>query len=554
MMKKMKTLNKLFLGLILSTPVLLSGCSESFLDIQPNDQLTLDNFFQSESDLKASTAGLYNKVWFDFNDKFYYGLGDGRSNNLYAPYSDYVYPFSDLTETSLTGPLVSAWASFYNVIGQSNNVINNIRKNSKNVTEEQKNTAIAEARFMRGTAYWYLASLWGNAIIVEDNTLLVTHPVINTSPRNDVFEFAMRDLEFAAQNLPVTVSQSGRLTKWSAFGMLSRVYLSFSGINDNPNSGVRNKVYLDLAKKAALKVCTESGLSLMSNYADLFKIENNNNPESLFALQWVPNGDYGVTNTQQAYFAAASEITGDDAAWGFYTIASANVISEYEAGDSLRRKATYMSYNDTYPELKKANGGYTYLVLHNSKKSCNVKKGVVGSTADTNGKSSKMNSALNTYMLRLSEVYLIYAEAVLGNNPSTTDATALQYFNKVRTRAGLAAKQTISYEDIRHERRVEFAMEGQYWYDEVRRAYYKQQEVLDRINLEDRAHIDLYDYDKMTNTCTPTVNTSARAVNQATPERMLLPYPESEVVQNPLLKEAPVKYIFTEEKITDLFK
>ena len=261
-----------------------------------------------------------------------------------------------------------------------------------------------------------------------------------------------------------------------------------------------------------------------------------------------------MTNTQQAYFAAASEITGDDAAWGFYTIASANVMSEYESADSLRRKATFMSYNDTYPELKKANGGYTYLVLHNSKKSCNIKKGVVGSTTDTNGKSAKMNSALNTYMLRLSEVYLIYAEAVLGNNLSTTDANALLYFNKVRTRAALTAKQSISYEDIRHERRVEFAMEGQYWYDEVRRAYYKQQEVLDRINLEDRAHIDLYDYDKMTNTCTPTVNTTARAVNQATPERMLLPYPESEVVQNPLLKEAPVKYIFTEEKITDLFK
>jgi len=550
---KMKTINKLFLGLILATPLLLISCSESFLDIQPNDKLTLDNFFQSESDLKASTAGLYNKVWFDFNDKFYYGLGDGRSNNMYAPYSDYVYPFSDLTETSLTGPLVSAWGSFYNVIGQSNNVINNIRKNSKNVTEEQKNTAIAEARFMRGTAYWYLASLWGNAIIVEDNTILVDHPVVNTSPRNDVFEFAMRDLEFAAKYLPATVSQAGRLTKWSAFGMLSRVYLSYSGISDNPNSAVRSQTYLDLARKAAQKVCEESGLSLMSNYADLFKIENNNNPESLFALQWVPNGDYGVTNTHQAYFACASEITGDDAAWGFYTLASANVISEYEVGDSIRRKATFMAYGDTYPELKQATGGYTYIVKHNSKNSCNIKKGVVGSTTDTKGKSSKMNSALNTYMLRLSEVYLIYAEAILGNNSSTSDATALVYFNKVRTRAGLTAKQSISYEDIRHERRVELAMEGQYWYDEVRRAYYKQQEVLDHINLEDRAHIDLYNYDKVTNICTPTVNANARAVNQATPERMLLPYPESEVVQNPLLKQAPVSYQFTENRITDLF-
>ena len=553
MMKKMKTLNKLFLGLIITTPLLLNSCSDSFLNIQPNDKLTLDNFFQSESDLQASTAGLYNKVWFDFNDKFYYGLGDGRSNNMYAPYSDYIYPFSDLTETSLTGPLVLAWGSFYNVIGQSNNVINNIRKNSKNVTEDQKNAAIAEARFMRGTAYWYLASLWGNAIIVEDNTVLVNHPVVNTSPRKDVFEFAMRDLEFAAKYLPATVSQAGRLTKWSAFGMLSRVYLSYSGISVDPNSGVRDQAYLDLAAKAAKKVSEESGLALMSSYADLYKIENNNNPESLFALQWVPNGDYGVTNTQQAYFAVASEITGDDAAWGYYTMASANVMSEYETADSLRRKATYMAYGDHYAELEKANGGYTYTVLHNSKKCCNIKKGVVGNTTDNNGKSTRMNSALNTYMLRLAEVYLNYAEAVLGNNSSTSDATALLYFNKVRTRAGIPAKTSISYEDIRHERRVEFAMEGQYWYDEVSRAYYKQQEVLDRINTEKRDYIDLYDYDKTSNTCTIKLNTTARAVNQATAQRMLLPYPESEVVQNPLLKEAPVKYTFTEDKITDLF-
>jgi len=553
MMMKMKTLNKIYFGLMIAAPLLLTSCKDSFLEIQPNDKLTLDNFFQSESDLKASTAGLYNKVWFDFNDKFYYGLGDGRSNNLYAPYSDYIAPFSNLTETALTGPLVSAWGSFYNVIGQSNNVINNIRKNSKNVTEVQKNTAIAEARFMRGTAYWYLASLWGNAIIVEDNTILVNHPVINTSPRNDVFEFAMRDLEFAAKYLPVSASQAGRLTKWSAFGMLSRVYLSYSGISDNPNSGVRNNTYLDLAAKAAKKVCEESGLSLMSKYADLFKIENNNNPESLFALQWVPNGDYGVNNTQQAYFAVASEITGDDAAWGYYTMASANVMSEYETADSIRRKATYMSYGDLYPELEKATGGYTYIVTHNSKKCCNVKKGVVGSTTDTNGKSTKQNSALNTYMLRLAEVYLNYSEAILGNNATTSDATALQYFNKVRARAGIAAKTSISYEDIRHERRLELAMEGQYWYDEVSRAYYKQQEVLDRINVENRAHIDLYNYDKTTNTCTIILNTNAQAVNQATPERMLLPYPESEVVQNPLLKATPVNYKFTEDRITDLF-
>jgi len=545
----MKTYNKLMAALVLAAGFTLTACDESFLDMKPNDRITLDNFFQSENDLRAATAGLYNKVWFDFNDKFYYALGDGRGNNLYAPYSDYIYPFTDLTETSLTGPLVSAWQSFYNVIGQSNNTINNIKTNARNVTEAQKNLAIAEARFMRGTAYWYLASLWGNAIIIEDNAALVNKPIVPTNPRNDVFEFAMRDLEFAAKHLPVTVGQAGRLTKWSAYGMLSRVYLSYSGLSDNPNSGVRNAQYLELAKQAALKVCEESGLELLPNYADLFKVEFNNNRESLFALQWVPNGDYGVINTHQAYFANGSEVTGDDAAWGYYTMASYDMMAAYEPDDDIRRKATFMAYGDVYPEINKANGGYLY---EKATDRCNVKKGVVGSTKDTDGKSSRMNSALNTYMMRLAEVYLIYAEAVLGNNTSTTDAKALMYFNKVRKRAGVPLRTSIDYEAIRHERRIELAMEGQYWYDLVRRSYYKQQEVLNYINYQDRASNGSYTYNKDTKTIENT-STSTRPVNQATPERLLLPYPESEVVQNPLLKQAPVKYNFTEERITDLF-
>lgn len=546
----MKTYNKILSALVLAGSLTLTACDESFLEVSPNDRVTLDNFFQSENDLRAATAGLYNKVWFDFNDKFYYGLGDGRSNNLYAPYSDYIYPFTDLTETSLTGPLVSAWQAFYNVVGQANNTINNIQQNSKNVTDEQKNVAIAEARFMRGTAYWYLASLWGNAILIEDNSVLVNNPIVNTNPRNQVFEFAMRDLEFAAKHLPATVGQAGRLTKWSAFAMLSRVYLHVSGISDNPNSGLRNETYLGLARQAAEKVIEESGLSLVGNYADLFKVENNNNKESLFALQWVPNGDYGVINTHQAYFANGSEITGDDAAWGYYTFASYDMMSEYEREDSLRRKATFMAYGDVYPEINKANGGYLY---EKATDRCNVKKGVVGSTKDTDGKSSRMNSALNTYMIRLAEVYLNYAEAILGNNASTTDAKALQYFNMVRARANVPARTTLDYQAIRHERRVEFAMEGLYWYDLLSRSYYKQQEVLNYIELQDRAHNGSYTYDKNAHTLEKSEETTTRPVNPATAERLLLPYPESEMVQNPLLKMAPVNYTFTEERITDLF-
>ena len=355
-------------------------------------------------------------------------------------------------------------------------------------------------------------------------------------------------MEYAAKYLPEQAGQAGRVTKYSAYGMLSRFYLSYSGINEDPNSGTRDQGLLDLAKKAASKAINEGPYALMNDYADLFKVENNNNMESMFALQWVPNGDYGVNNTHQAYFALGSEITGDDAAWGYYTRASYDVLQEYETND-MRRKATWMADGDFYPEISKANGGY--LVDHENTY-VNVKKGVVGSTKD-NPKISRMNSGLNTYMLRLGEVYLNYAEAALGNNANTSDPNALMYVNALRERAGLEPKSTLDFQDILHERRVELAMEGQFWYDLVRWSYYEQQKAIGYIDNQERAVVIPYTYDAETNTVSvdDTRDVSTRAVGDADGSIFTLPYPESEVVQNPLLREQPVPYDFTEERITN---
>ncbi|GHS98652.1 membrane protein [Bacteroidia bacterium] len=549
----MKT-KKLIYTMLVAVGLWTSACSD-FLEITPNDQITGSSL--TAENLPSLTGPLYNRVWFDFNGQFYYGLGDGASYNLYAPYSNYIYPFSDFSVTGLTGPLVSAWQSLYVVIQQSNKVIITINESSAN--QDVKNKYIAEARFMRGTAYWYLASLWGNVILSEDPSVLVSNPLANANPRKDVYEFATRDLEFAAKYLPET-STNGRLNKYSAYGMLSRVYLAFSGLVDNesnPNAGTRNESYLDLAKKAAKVVIDKSSFKLLPNYPDLFLIENNNNSESIFALQWVPNltseTGSGVINTQQAYFSVSSAITGDDAAWGGSTNCPYNMIQEYELNDTIRRRATWMGEGDYYTELDKANGGLTFTQSNGNQK-LQVKKGVTGSNKD-NSKIGRMNSALNTYMQRLAEVYLNYAEAILGNAASTTDATALEYFNKVRTRAGMPAKTSISYEDIRHERRVEFCMEGQYWYDLVSRAYYKQQEVVNYLIGQNRGTITPFLFNSPNNLRLDLDrDAGTRAIGVINASVFLLPYPSDEVIKDPLLKEPPVPYTFTEEKITDLFE
>lgn len=555
----MKTKNIIF-SFVVSLAFFVASCND-FLDIKPNNLITGSSL--TADNLPSLTAPLYNRVWFDFNDKFYFGLGDGMSYNLYAPYSDYVYPFADLSVTGLTGPLVSAWASLYVVVQQSNKVIKSINESSAN--EEVKNQYIAEARFMRGTAYWYLASLWGNIIITEDPSPLATNPIVNSNPQKDAFEFAIRDMEFAAKYLPETVGQVGRVNRYSAFGMLSRFYLAYSGFvasnyGINPNVGIRDENYLNLAKQAAEKVIEESSFKLLDNYPDLFKIEYNNNSESMFAFQWVPglnsSTGYGVINTHQAYFAYSSEITGDDAAWGDWTRCPYDMIKEYEKNDTIRRKATWMGYGDHYPEINKANGGLIYKrnVSGNSSTTLNVKKGITGSSKD-NPAIGRMNSALDNYMLRLAEVYLNYAEAILGNATSTSDATALKYFNDVRKRAGMPAKTSITWEDLRHERRVEFCMEGRYWYDLLSHAYYQQQEVINYIKNQNRGTITPYLFTAPNNLrIDEETDPGTRAIGEVTPAIFLLPYPESELIQNPKLADPPVPFTFTEDRITDLFE
>ena len=558
---------------MLGVSLLFTGCSD-FLDSEDNSSISGDSFYQTEEDCRAATAPLYSKVWFHFNDKFYYGMGDGRGYNLRAPYSDYIYPYTDLNESGLTGSLVQAWESFYIVVQQANKVINSIKAGK--MSEEVKPQYIAEARFMRGVAYYYLTMLWGNVILNENSDELVSNPIVAPCPATDVFEFAMRDLEYAAKYLPETSYANGRVNRYSAFAMLSRVYLTYAGYSSNPNSGSRNGEYLEMAKKAALKVMENKQFSLMDDYADLFKIENNNNSETLFALQWVAKSDvYGESNTIQNYFAYGSDVTGTDRAWGGATVAQPNVVWEYEQGDT-RRKATWMAYGDFYPELMSDKGG---LQMEYSETQLNCKKYVCGSSKD-NASITYGSTPINTYMIRLAEVYLNYAEAcfgtdltltaiktgdiesdskvtaTLGTNAVCTDAKALECYNAIRQRAGLApAKKQFTFDDLRRERRLEFCLEGQYWYDMTRWAYYQQQAVMNYITgqMRDTNIPVLWDAETQSLKIDTEKDATKRSVGNVQESIFLLPYPESETVQNPLLKGTPEAYTFTEERITDLF-
>lgn len=562
----------------------LGSCAESFLDQDNSYQQSPETFFDSDAAVKAATAPLYNYVWYDFNDKFYYGMGDGRANNITAQYSDYIYPYTNFTDNSLSQGLTEAWGALYSVVSQSNNTINNIKNNSTaSVSETARLQAIAEARFMRGTAYWYIGTLWGCGILYENTSSLVNNYVVPAQPRIDVIEFAIRDLEYAAKYLPATQGEKGRVTKYSAYGMLSRVYLSMAGLTTSGqydgsneatdfNRGTRNEYYLDLAKKAALKVISESDAKLADTYAELFAAKTfDNNSESLFQLQFIPGDGVGGAGQSMTRFLAWSTMVGDTNAWGGATYCSYDLWQEFKeyadeqlgikVDDAIRRHNCVASYGESYPELSAdPSDPYVYGVTESAgSQGANIKKYVIG-TKKVNGFSTVNNSGINTYMLRLAEVYLNYAEAVLGNAESTTDADALKYFNMLRNRAGVQAKSKLTYEDLRHENRVEFAFEGLYWYQLVRRAYYKQQEVINYVNNQNR-NASYYESSTQTYKLSDTYVAPGPSVATATAKSLTLPMADTDQAKNPYLKTdangniTTVKYEFGERevKVEELF-
>lgn len=536
-----------------------TGCADDFLDQKNSHQMNQETYFVSDEAVATAVYPLYNYVWFDFNDKFYYGMGDGRANNITAQYSNYIYPYTNFTETSLSQGLTEAWASLYSVVAQSNNAIYNISNYSgEAVSELAKRQAIAEARFMRGVAYWYISTLWGCAIIYENTSALINGYVVSPNPRIDGIEFAIRDLEYAAANLPASQSDQGRVTKYSAYGMLSRVYLSMAGLTTNGaydgtntqtnfNSGVRNEYYLDLARKAALKVIEESNAELLETYEALFAYQTiNNNSESLFQLQFMPGTSVGGAAQSMTRFLAWSTMVADTDAWGGATYCSWDLYNEFKSyadptlgvtvDDAVRRHYSVASYGEEYPELSAdPENPYIYGVTESpASQGANIKKYVIG-TKSVNGISERGNSGINTYMLRLAEVYLNYVEAVMGNQGRTTDAKALELFNELRTRAHVPTKNVISYEDLRHEYRMELAFEGMYWYFLVRRGYYQQQEVVNYVNNQCR---NASYFEPSTNTYKLSEDYVAPGpqVQLATEADLILPMSDVDQTKNPLLK------------------
>lgn len=542
--------------------LLVTGCSKDFLEKPPTDRIVDANFYKTDEQVLAATSLLYSQVWFDYNDKASYNLGDFRGGAAYSAYNDRGNVL--FNTTGLTPENGYAWQSFYNVVGQANLAIQNINTYAgSGVSADIKKHAIAEARFMRALAYRYLVLNWGEVPVIENNLTLLSDTSIQKNTVPSIWRFITREMRAAANDLPSVGDQPGRLTKWSAEGMLARFYLTRAGVESSGPMG-RNQQFLDSAKYFAEDVIKNSGASLLDHYEDLFSYPYDNNKESLFELQWVYSGSnaWGTQNSAPAYLAYSSDIANGDG-WGGDKGATYWMLSQYDgftpSGDSLikgrttdqRLYATFMMPGAYYPEITTSgtsnlSGKLVFPYISGDVNYASIKKYVTGKAVDVNGEAAQQRYGNNTYMLRLAEMYLIYADATLGNDASTSDATAMGYFNKVHMRAGLPQfEDPLTLDVIFKERIIEFALEASSWYDFVSLHYYNPQKAYEILNSQDRGLYNITP-DQMPNPTMWTIRKTTWATNErninANDGNFLLPIPSTELSQAPNLLKPAVDY------------
>jgi len=440
-MINIKFINLLFLfGLC----ILIQGCAD--LDEQPDGLITPDAFYSTTQDLQAGTVAAY-RPFMEFYLNAQGGIpamgGDdvtSRQGSNKEPYRgfDRFQPSSAYEWLKMHN-----WDPLFKTVFHANAVINNYTK----VEESFGRDAVAgEAFFLRAWAYFRLVRTFGPVP-------LVTGDATGKEPRTpveDVYAQIIADLQFAEENLPgVWFGEPGRVTKWAAKSLLAKVYLTSAGwpLKQSGNYA--------LAADKAQEVIDDSPHRLLNDFADLWSISNDNNKESVLAVQACAEcGDWGLSNRMPYSIGAEAEEGG----WDDY-YAEINFFNEFP--DGPRKDVTFQT---TF------SGGVSW--ENNSQKHPYYSKTRAGQVA--------VNNSFNEYVIRFADAYLILAEA-RNKADGSPNADAYEALNTIRRRAAgadlNAANDDVDlsglstddfHEAVLDERAWEFCAEWERWFDMVR--------------------------------------------------------------------------------------
>jgi starch-binding outer membrane protein, SusD/RagB family len=435
----------------------LFGCSKDLLDKTPEDELSPSTFFQNETQCKMALMGVYNAIEPNVTPSHFYQF-EFMSDNGYCQAawqgSNEVGSWS--TNSSSWAPY-GKWTMDYVIIARANEFMQDV--NSASISDSIKSLMTAEAKFLRGYAYADLISYFGDVPLITEVQSL-SESYVSRTTKSEVLTQVLSDFTDAASILPTSYSSSdvGRATKGAALAYKAKILL----YNEN---------WADAAQTAK-EVMNLGVYSLFSDYTSLFTEANEDNIEVIFDIQY--------TTSQSQPWPTEAFVLGT---WQTSNI-TADMINSYYMTNGLPITDASSGYNDQDPYTNRdprldatvvlpgtKYGTATFIPSSYAEYPCGAKprKYAEYGTSDVN------TSTLNTILMRYADVCLMRAEALIESG--STDQEIYDLIDKVRARVnmptvesveGTGLSQTQLRQILRHERRVEFCMEGTRYADMLR--------------------------------------------------------------------------------------
>ena len=475
--------------ILLVSVLMLMGtsCSEDFLDRTPPGNLTDENFY------KSADAGFKSLVtcYRGFYDFWGYEAARAELGNMATDDSDkggsdagdrpFVTDLGFGRAISSNETLQGYWTARYNAIGNCNVALERlpdaalIDATGSPLPAQLKNRYLAEIRFLRAMFYSELAKVYGGVPLVTKTLTVEDRTKLNRATSKEIFQFVESELLAVANDADMLSATSlqpaelGRATKEAAWALLARTYLFFA--KDDATLFAK-------AKDAAKKVIDTKAFALHPQYQEIFLENGYKTKEAVFSIIMGDNPAIPIYGSTTPVYCSPRGATGG---WGF-DLPTQDLVSEFEEGDP-RLLFTVLQAGDEFPKLNGTrevldfstypNNGY-----HNRKVYLPESRRGQGWGDD----------AWTYHPIRYADVLLMYAEGLIESGGDKQEAA--DYINMVRKRASNsthadveAASRVTKVADkaladvkatddlrkaVRHERRVELALEYHRLFDLIR--------------------------------------------------------------------------------------
>jgi hypothetical protein len=268
----------------------LASCSH-YLDEEMVSQVSYD-YYKTEEGIEDLVDGAYSELRYMFNGEvsftlFNYGVdeytqaADGQ-NKYFDDYTTQLNP-------SNAAYIHDMWTAYYRAINACNigiAKIPEVQGSQFYINETNKQLRIAELRFLRAFYYFVLVQQFGSVPLTLEGSEGVRLE-FERSPVPAIYQSIIADLRFAASVLPASQSQYGRITRGAAQHYLAKVYLT-RGSAVSEQRG-QQPADMDSAAHWAEQVINSGTYQLLDNYADLWRIDNQENREVILAAQFNNN-------------------------------------------------------------------------------------------------------------------------------------------------------------------------------------------------------------------------------------------------------------------------